>query len=378
MKPVISIIGAGLGGLMLARVLHVHGIAATVYEADASADARTQGGMLDIHDHNGQVALKAAGLYDQFLALIHPGGEATRVLRQDGALLFERADDGAGGRPEVLRGALRQILLASLPAGTIAWGCKLAGAAALAGGGHALTFADGTCVTTQLLVGADGAWSKVRPLLVDAKPVYSGKTFVETFLFDSDTLHPDSARAVGSGALFAMAAGQGIFAHREPNGVLHTYAALNKPQDWAAGINFSDRASALASVAREFEGWAPALTALITASATDPIARPVMTLPVAHTWPRTRGVTLVGDAAHLMVPSGEGANLAMFDGAELARCIAAHSADIEAALADYEAGLFPRSATAAAEAVDVFDTCFGPGAPQSLVDMFSAAAPAPG
>jgi 2-polyprenyl-6-methoxyphenol hydroxylase-like FAD-dependent oxidoreductase len=373
MTPTISIIGAGLGGLMLARVLHVHGIAATVYEAEASAAARTQGGMLDIHDHNGQLALKAAGLYDQFVALIHPGGEATRVLGHDGALLFERADDGTGGRPEVLRGALREMLLASLPAGTVAWGCKLAGVAAR-GGEHALTFADGTCVTTQLLVGADGAWSKVRPLLVDAQPVYSGKTFVETFLFDSDTLHPDSACAVGSGALFAMAAGQGIFAHREPHGVLHTYAALNKPQDWAAGINGAGRAAALASVASEFDGWAPALTALITASATDPVARPVMTLPVAQTWPRTPGVTLLGDAAHLMVPSGEGANLAMFDGAELARCIVAHPGDIEAALAAYEAGLFPRSAAAAAEAVAVFDTCFGPAAPQSLVNMFTGAA----
>jgi 2-polyprenyl-6-methoxyphenol hydroxylase-like FAD-dependent oxidoreductase len=371
MTPAITIIGAGLGGLMLARVLHVQGIAATVYEADASANARTQGGMLDIHDHNGQLALKAAGLYDQFVGLIQPGGEAMRVLSKDGALLFAQADDGSGGRPEVLRGELRKMLLESLPAGAIEWGRKLTGIAALADSQHVVTFADGTQVTTRLLVGADGAWSKVRQVLTDARPVYSGKTFVETFLFDSDTLHRESAQAVGGGALFAMADGQGIFAHREPDGVLHTYAALNKPQGWAAGIDLRDRGAALARIATEFEGWAPALIALITASATDPVPREVMTLPIEHKWTRTPGVTLVGDAAHLMVPSGEGANLAMFDGAELAKAIAAHPGNIEAALLAYENDLFPRSAVAAAEAVGVFDTCFGPDAPQSLVDMFT-------
>jgi hypothetical protein len=64
----------------------------------------------------------------------------------------------------------------------------------------------------------------------------------------------------------------------------------------------------------------------------------------------------------------------MLDGAELAGAIAAHPDNLDAALAVYEAALFPRSAIAATEARDIFDVCFGPDAPQSLVDMFTGAA----
>ena len=377
MNSPVTIIGAGLGGLTLARVLHVHGIAAVVYEAEASATARAQGGMLDIHEANGQVALKAAGLFDKFLEIIHPGGQASRALDKDGNVLLDEADEGTGGRPEVPRGELRRILLESLPAGVVRWGHKLSGVASLGSGRHLLTFADGTTLTTDLLVGADGAWSRVRPLLSKEQPVYVGVTYVETYLFDSDTRHQESSEAVGGGALFALAPGKGVMAHREPDGVLHTYVALKKPEDWMTGIDFSDAVSAVAHVAAEFSDWAPQLTALITDGETDPVPRPIYALPVNHRWERVSGVTLLGDAAHLMAPSGEGANLAMYDGAELGRALAATPDDVEAALLTYERDLFPRSASEAAEALRMQEVLFGDDAPQSLLDFFSHHQPVP-
>jgi 2-polyprenyl-6-methoxyphenol hydroxylase-like FAD-dependent oxidoreductase len=370
MRPV-TIIGAGLGGLVLARVLHVHGIPATIYEAEFSAGARTQGGQLDIHEPDGQAALAAAGLTDAFRAIIHPGGEATRVLDRHGALVFEQPDDGAGGRPEVLRGELRGILLGSLPSDTVQWGKKLTEVAALGDGRHTLVFADGSTVRTELLVGADGAWSKVRPLLSDAEPEYVGTSFVETYLHDADARHPEAAAAVGGGALFALAPGQGIFAHREANAVLHAYVALNRSVEWFAGIDFADSTAATGRVAAEFEGWAPALRALITDGANTPALRALYALPTGHRWERAPGVTLLGDAAHLAPPAGEGANLAMFDGAELAKAIAAQPDDIEAALGSYEAAMFPRSALAAADAQETLALCLDERAPFSLIDFFN-------
>ena len=147
--------------------------------------------------------------------------------------------------------------------------------------------------------------------------------------------------------------------------------ALSRPQDWFAGIDFTDAAAATARIAQEFDGWAPELTALITDSDTAPVLRPINALPVGHRWDRVPGVTLLGDAAHLMPPNGEGANLAMYDGAELGQAIAAHPDDIEAALTEYEQALFPRSAEAAAEAAIIFEACFGDNAPLSLVDFLT-------
>ncbi|MEU0797421.1 NAD(P)/FAD-dependent oxidoreductase [Amycolatopsis sp. NPDC005961] len=366
----VTIIGAGLGGLTLARVLHVHGIPVTVHEAEPSPMARMQGGMLDIHDYNGQLAVEAAGLVDEFRGLVLDGRQAMRILDRDANLLYEKVDDGTGGRPEVQRGELRQLLLDALPEGTVQWGHKVSGARTLDDGCHEVTFTDGTTVVTSLLVGADGAWSKVRPLLTDSTPEYEGTAFVETYLFDADAKHPATAAAVGGGSMVAHGGSteDSINAHRESGATLHTYVALARPLDWFAAIDFTDPAAAAARIAAEFDGWAPELTALITDGDTDPVLRPHYALPVGLRWARVPGVTLVGDAAHLAAPNGEGANLAMLDGAELGQALAAHRGDVEGAIASYEEAMFVRSATPVDDAV-LLESLFGDDVPESLLEL---------
>lgn len=132
-----------------------------------------------------------------------------------------------------------------------------------------------------------------------------------------------------------------------------------------------DRCRWIARIAQEFDGWAPERTALITDSDTAPVLRPLNALPIGHRWDRVPAVTLLGDVAHLSAPNGEGANLAMYDGAELGTAIAAHPDDVEAALVQYERALFLRIADAAAEAARDFELCFGDDALRSLIGLLS-------
>ncbi|WP_067462144.1 FAD-dependent oxidoreductase [Actinomadura macra] len=368
----IAIIGGGLGGLTAARVLHVHGVQVAVFDLEPDRGARTQGGMLDIHEENGQKALHAAGLHEDFRKIVHDGGQALRLLNKDGTVALREEDDGTGGRPEVDRGDLRDLLLNSLPGETIHWGRKVTGAHPLHGGRHEVTFADGRSITTDLLIGADGAWSRIRPLVSAVAPSYTGISFVELDLLDADTRHPGSAELIGGGFFIALDGERGFLAHRETDGSLHVYTALRVAEDWLEDVDFTDTATAKGAVLAHFTEWDPVFQTLITDADGALVPRRIHALPVGNRWDRVPGVTVLGDAAHLMSPfAGEGANLAMLDGAELGLAVAGHPGDVEAALAAYEKALFPRSEISATESAASLEQMFGPDPVTRLVDMFS-------
>lgn len=349
----IAIIGSGPGGLTCARILQQAGLDVTVYERDAGPDARDQGGTLDMQRDTGQVALDRAGLLGQFMSRSRPEGQDMVVLDQHGTVhqrhIAAEADRDA---PEMDRADLRALLLDSIKPGAIRWGAALTEAVPLGQGRHRATFSDGTTVETDLLVGADGAWSRVRPLVSPHQPGYEGVVFVEISFRDVDDQHPEVAALVGRGGLFALGENRGIIAQRQARNRIRAYVALRTGLDWAerAGVAVTDPAAVRAHLLSQFPGWAPGLRRLLEECDDQFIVRPIYALPVPHLWHTRAGVTLVGDSAHLMSPfSGLGANTAMLDGADLAGAVLASDTLLDA-LVSYEATMLPRAARNAAGA----------------------------
>ncbi|MBB4683423.1 FAD-dependent oxidoreductase [Amycolatopsis jiangsuensis] len=199
-RAALGIVGAGPGGLTCARILQRHGIAVTVYDRDPGPSARDQGGTLDLHADNGQLALYAAGLLDESFALARPEGQEMRQFDLHGRLRRQHvpaADELF--KPEIDRGTLRDLLLRSLAPGTVQWGRTLERVGGPADGPRQLHFTDGTTAETDLVIGADGAFSRVRQALSPAVPEYTGVGFLEAWFSDVEKRHPEIAEVVGRG-----------------------------------------------------------------------------------------------------------------------------------------------------------------------------------
>jgi 2-polyprenyl-6-methoxyphenol hydroxylase-like FAD-dependent oxidoreductase len=387
----VGIAGAGLGGLTLASVLHnEYNIKCTIFELENSPSMRSQGGSLDLHVESGQHALKKAGLFEEFKKHARYQGQELRITGKTVELLFvhdaeqevnAKADTGAPeDRPEIDRKVLRQILIDSVPEDIIQWGKKVANVEPSDGGKYTIAFTDGTSQSFDLVVGADGAWSKVRSLVSSAVPEYTGVKLVEATIANADQDYPETSKLVGPGTLWAMADNRALMAQRNGDGTIRTYVTLRLPSDALSNIDFSDLEAAKSYFLEKFSDYDEPHKNLIRNSHIL-IPRDIFILPTDHKWKTRVGITLVGDAAHLMTPfAGEGANMAMWDGANLADAIAKvvqQGQDLKTCLEEYEQFMFETCGKYAAESLTNMDKLIADGGAQAALDFFLSMGPPP-
>lgn len=367
----IAVIGAGPSGLLLGRLLHLSSIPCTIFEGETSPHVRSQGGTLDLHPKSGQLALKEAGLFPEFQKHARYEGEDFILCDKTGKRHIVIKDTDTE-RPEIDRVVLRQILMESLPEKMIVWGKKVKMVAI-----GRIEFVDGSVESGfDLIVGADGAWSKVRPLLTHVPPFYAGVSGFDIRLADAKA-HPEIDAMVGNGSLFAFgeADRKALLTQRNGDGSLRTYAIGPQPESWIKDtkLDFNNTEAIRAALAKEFTAWSPELTRIIQdfdIEKGDSItSRSLYMLPVGLSWPSQAGVTVVGDAAHLMTPfAGEGVNMALADGRSLAQEIIRSPNDLANAVQQYEKEMFPRSTRMTQKTWEGLMSRFAPGAIQEFKD----------
>jgi 2-polyprenyl-6-methoxyphenol hydroxylase-like FAD-dependent oxidoreductase len=424
--PHIAIIGGGLGGFSLLMHLHRLGIPATLYERDESLEARSHlGGVLDIHYESGQRSLREAGLEKQWRQFAVPEGEDTKILDSQGNILYE--DHGSNGpppdegehdrspipgadtdaesvavadaqgsnppvnvheRPEVDRRILRQLMHDAVPHSMVKWGHALKSAEQRLNGTYELTFSNGVTVTADFVIGADGTHSRIRPLVSPAKLAYTGHGGAEISLTPEVAAapeHTDLAEAVGQGHSFILGECKALIPQRNGDGRVRTYAFFPADESFLLP---TEPDIARRVLLERYQGWAPWLLKFIKYCDSSAIyQRTLYVLPIGHHWEHRPDVTLLGDAAHVMSPfAGEGANLAMLDGLELALALAdakskANTGGLrtwwDVGSESYETKMVPVWRNAAQESDHNMSIFMGEAAPQAAVNLFLSFGPPP-
>lgn len=404
MSPRIAIIGAGPAGLTLALLLYNHkpSIPFTVFELrqrPTDIELAKPSGMLDLHDESGQAAIKDCGLWDEFFKLTGECAEAQRVADKDGNILY--ADEGElSERPEISRHSLTKLLLENLPADCFKWGHKLH--SAIAGNSKAIELDFGPQGKREfdLVVGADGAWSKVRRLLTDVKPSYSGRHNITLTIRNIGSKYPDMAELVGKGSFSALGDNHGVMSQRGPQDSARIYVFLStQDPDFAASSGIGGKsATAVKEILfnddKLLGKWGLRMKELVAVACDEEAAdnpgdsvdiKPMYTLPMGSSWKHKPGATLIGDASHLMGPwAGEGVNLAMWDSLLLSKAIiqaydgingdVSSFADVlDPLVRDFEVDMTARCGEKAGETAQNGEMLFGNDAANDFVKFFESA-----
>jgi 2-polyprenyl-6-methoxyphenol hydroxylase-like FAD-dependent oxidoreductase len=376
----VAIIGGGPGGLTLARLLQQQGVVVHVYERDASPQVRPQGSALDLHHDSGLKALAAAGLLEEFKQAYRPGADAMVVVNGQLEVLLDQHTDqiaqdfgDEGFRPEIDRGPLRDLLVASLQAGTMVWNARFT-AMQPAGTGWNILFENGTQAYADVVVAADGANSRVRPYATDVRPVYAGFTLLEGAVPDAAQRVPALWQLIQGGSLTALDKGQTISFLTKGDGTLNFWVWVKKPEDWLAiaGITWTDRAAVAAWFTQEFSTWSPTWQELFANEALTVVPRPSYYLPLTQPWPSQPNLTLLGDAAHCMPPNGEGVNQAMRDALDLAEALESTRFEtIGQAIASFEEQMRQRMVGIETETRELLELMHGDNNQQVFLSIFS-------
>lgn len=363
-QPRIAIAGGGPGALTLGALLHQRNIPFTIYELrprPTAADLDEPSGMLDLHEDSGLAAVRACGLFDQFLPFTAECEESMIVADQDGNVLH--ADQGGSGsgdraeyhRPEISRHNITRLMLSVLPEGVVQYETKVVVAAAAASaarrskageeaGGDEVVLLElehGGRTTEEkfdLVVGADGAWSRIRPLLSEARPQMSGLHYITLIIRDVTKQYPVLAARVGKGSYMALGNRHGVFSMRGAQDSAMVRLFISDTQMGVeavtkmADLPISEVRERLLGDERLFGAFGDKVKELLRVAFDEEVkakgagcsleVKPLVMLPVGHRWEHTPGVTLVGDAAHVMLPTaGEGVNQAMWDALKLSEAI---------------------------------------------------------
>lgn len=160
----IAIIGGGPSGLAFAAVCERQGLDYVLYEREAKNTA-PRGGSLDLHIGSGQLAMKEAGVFAEFKKNSR-AGDATIHKVYDKDMNFSLSWGEGRDSPEIDRPEIKSTLLTGITDDNIHWRNGLESAERDESGQIVLKFIDGTTASGfKLVVGADGALSKIRPLV---------------------------------------------------------------------------------------------------------------------------------------------------------------------------------------------------------------------